>query len=242
MKGIRSIVTALLVCAVGAGCAGQDWRQVSSDLLSGTGQTDTQTIAAGLKEALRVGSQRAVQKASQKGGYLDNPELRIPLPSKVEKMANALRKVGMGGQFDKLERKMNRAAEEAAADAAPVFIDAISEMGIADARQILGGDMTAATDYLREKTSDELRNRYKPIVQEKLQSVGVVDLYNSLHDRYSKLPLAPSVQFTPEDYATDRALDGLFKLLAQEEKRIRQNPAARTTELLKQVFGGSEGG
>ncbi len=111
-------------------------------------------------------------------------------------------------------------------------------MSISDARKILGGGPSGATDYLREKTSNELRSRYKPIVQKKLESVGVVGLYNSLHERYRTLPGTPSVEFTPENYATDRALDGLLKLLTGEEKRIRQDPAARTTDLLQQVFGG----
>jgi len=238
MQSIRTIGAALLICLIAAGCAGQDWREISTGLINASGETDTQTIAAGLKEALRVGSRRAVQKASKEGGYMENPEIRIPLPSRLQGMADTLEKVGMAGQIKTLEKKMNTAAEEAAGQAAPVFIDAISDMSISDARRILGGGPSAATNYLREKTSEELRSRYKPIVQEKLKSVGVVDLYNSLHDRYRKLPATPSVEFTPQDYATDQALDGLFQLLAGEEKRIRNDPAARTTDLLKQVFGG----
>lgn len=238
MRQLRTLAALLLVSGVLAGCAGQDWRDVSGALLQGTGRTDTQTVEAGLKEALRVGAQRAVEKASAEGGYADNPDIQIPLPSKLESMADSLRKVGLSGQFDKLKSRMNRAAEKAAAEATPVFIDAISDMSFADAREVLSGGETAATDYLRRETSDELRRRYRPIVEEKLQSVGVVKLYQSLHDRYQQIPLTPSVEFTPREYATDKALDGLFKLLAREEKRIREDPAARTTQLLQKVFGG----
>lgn len=235
MRAATSII--LLVSALLAGCAGQDWREVSGALLADGGEPDTRTVAAGLKEALRVGARRTVDAVSREGGYLDNPEIRIPLPSELESMADALRRVGLSGQLDQLKIRMNRAAEKAAAQATPVFVDAISNMSFADAREVLAGSDTAATDYLRDETSDELRRRYRPIVEAQLQDLGVVELYESLHARYRQIPLVPSLEFTPRDYVTDRALDGLFKLLGDEEKRIRANPAARTTELLRRVFG-----
>ena len=237
MQSARSIALVVLTSALLAGCAAQDWRDVSGGLMTASGEPDTRTIAAGLKEALRVGARRTVDNAAREGGYLDSPEIRISLPSEFESMANTLRRIGLGGQLDNLETRMNRAAEKAAAEATPVFIDAISSMSFADARAVLAGGDTAATDYLRDATSGELRTRYSPIVDEHLQDLGVVQLYESLHDRYERIPMVPALEFTPGDYVTDRALDGLFKLLAVEEKKIRENPAARTTALLRRVFG-----
>lgn len=232
----------LLACAVliaAPGCRSEQWQNITAGLLSGPAATaDTETVAAGLKEALRVGTRRAVEQASSRGGYLNDPDRRISLPGRLGQMADTLRSVGLGGQVEALEEKMNRAAEQAAGRAAPVFIEAITGITFEDARQILSGGETAATDYLRSATADELKRRYEPIMEEHLKSVGAVDLYNRLLNRYQSLPFAPAVEFRPRDYVTQEALDGLFSLLAQEERKIRTNPAARTTELLKRVFGG----
>jgi hypothetical protein len=236
------IVFACVLMIIVAGCTAEQWERATSMLgTAGDGQLDARTVAAGLKEALRVGTQRAVEEASSQGGYLNDPELHISLPGQLGEMADTLRSVGLGGQVDALERRMNRAAEEAAAQAAPVFMEAIAGITFEDARQILTGGETAATDYLRRATSDELRQEYRPVVERHLKSVGVIDLYNRLMDRYQALPLAPAVDFRPRDYVTDEALNGLFSLLAEEERKIRANPAARTTELLRTVFGGNSG-
>ena len=223
--------------ALAIGCSSSQLSKVRSTLAGKSGTLDTRTVTAGLKEALQVGIKRAVNRASSEGAYADNPELHISLPDELDKMKNALETVGLGGQMKKLENKMNLAAEEAAGQATPVFIDAIKDMSFADARKILSGKDTAATEYLRKNTSDKLASLYEPIVQKHLQTVGVMDLYNQLHSRYQSLPLAPSVDFQPSDHVTTRALDGLFQLLAQEEQKIRAEPAARSTELLKRVFG-----
>ena len=236
MKTSIRVLMASTVIALAFGCAGTDLGKVGSGLLKGQGGLDTKTITAGLKEALQVGVQRAVDQASAEGGYAENQQIHISLPDKLDSMANTLRRVGLGGQVNTLEKKMNLAAEEAASKATPVFVDAIKGMSFADAREILNGGDTAATDYLRGTTLDELTKLYTPTVNKHLQSVGVVDLYNQLHERYKALPLAPSLDFKPTDYVTGEALDGLFALLAQEEQKIRADPAARTTDLLKQVF------
>ncbi len=197
-------------------------------------------IVAGLKEALTVSTDRAVAVTSRKGGYLNNAGLRIPLPEKLQTMANALRKVGLGAQVDKLELKMNTAAELAAREAAPVFVDAIKTMTFDDARKILNGSDDAATQYFRARTSKTLEQRYLPIVTEQLEQVGGVALYRSLEARYNRLPLVPKASVTLDDYVTEKALDGLFSVLAVEEKKIRDDPVARTTELLRRVFGGAK--
>lgn len=195
------------------------------------------TIADGLKEALAVGARNAAEAASSEGAYSGNPALRIALPEKLQPVADALRKVGLGGQVDILELKMNQAAEEAAAGAAEVFVGVIQQMTFEDARAILAGGDTAATDYLREKTYDPLKARYAPIVQKHMNSLGAVRKYKELVQQYEALPFTPKVDLDIENYVSEAALDGLFKVLAGEERKIRENPAARTTELLRKVFG-----
>jgi hypothetical protein len=206
--------------------------------LGGGGGLSADTVVAGLKEALRVGTERTVAKTSQPGGYLRNPGIRIEIPEKLQGMADALRTVGMGAQVDRFEAKMNEAAELAAREAAPVFLDAIRQMTIADAKQILEGGDTAATDYFREKTSQALKSRYTPVIESQMSKLGVVKMYSDLQSRYNAIPFVPKVTESLEDYVSDQALDGLFAVLGQEEKKIREDPVARTTDLLRQVFGG----
>ena len=197
-------------------------------------------IVAGLKQALEVGTRNTVASTSKAGGYAKNPLIRIPMPEKLQKMGSALRGVGMGEYVDKFEAKMNQSAELAAREAAPVFFDAIKDMSFADAKAILQGEPTAATDYFRGKTSATLKARYQPIVTEQMESLGTVKLYNDLETKYNKIPFVPKTTMSAEDYVTDQALNGLFTVLAQEERKIRENPAARTTELLRSVFGGQK--
>jgi hypothetical protein len=194
------------------------------------------TVVAGLKEALRVGTDRAVNALSQEGGYAADPALRIGMPESLEKLASTLRQVGLGQQVDLFEQKMNEAAESAAAQAAPVFLDAIGQMSFADARQILGGDQTAITDYFREKTLAQLAELYTPVVREHMNQVGAVNQYNTIVGRYQQIPFVPQIDFSPDAYVTEQALKGLFASLAEVERDIRTNPAARTTDLLKRVF------
>jgi hypothetical protein len=221
-----------------AGCTSEDRAGLHSVLGSGgQGELTTQTIVDGLKEALAVGTERAVAEASKPGGYLDNADIRIPLPEPVQKVGDALRKVGLGAQVDLLERKMNEAAQEAAAGAAPVIGDAIRQMTFADAKAILTDGDRAATDYLRRTSYDALVRMYGPVVEKHLESVGVVKLHDDLMARYRAIPFAPQVAFNLQGYTTEKALDGLFTLVGREKQKIRANPAARTTELLRRVFG-----
>jgi hypothetical protein len=199
---------------------------------------DESTVAAGLREALRVGTERAVALTSQTDGFWGNPSLRIPLPSALEPMADALRALGLGGQVDELELAMNRAAERASSQAIDVFWAAIAQMTLRDAFDILNGDDTAATEYFRARTSDTLSARFRPLVDERMQQVGVYRIYEPLQSRYAALPFVTKPALELDAYVTDRALDGLFGMLAQEERRIREDPAARSSELLRRVFGG----
>jgi hypothetical protein len=193
-------------------------------------------IVDGLKEALEIGTGKAVTLVSKKNGYLNNPKIKIALPEKVQKAESFLRNIGFGSKIDKFELSMNRAAERAVPRAKSIFWDAIQKMTFSDARQILDGQDDAATIYFRQKTSSQLRDEFKPIVNQAMSAVGVTQAYKSLDRKIRKLPFTKSLSFDLDQYVTDKALDGLFLMLAEEEKKIRQDPAARVTDLLKKVF------
>ena len=242
MKSIRGVglIFSFVLLLVILGCA--TLQEDLADILNtGTGQDgalDEPTVIAGIKEALRVGTQNSVLSTSRLDGYLGNQLIRIVLPEQLESMASTMRQVGLGSQVDELEIGMNRAAELAAAEARDVFWDAITGMSVADAFGILNGGDTAATDYFRGRTQIVLYSRFHPIVQEKMEDVGLSRLYATVADSYNSLPLAGTPQLIDLDqYVTDRALAGLFTVLAQEEQKIRRDPLARTTDLLRRVFG-----
>jgi hypothetical protein len=197
------------------------------------------TVAAGLREALEVGTRNAVELTSRPGGFLGNPRIRIPLPRELDGFTRAMRQFGLAGEIDELEVAMNRAAEEASAEALDVFGDAIRQMTFEDARAILAGSDTAATDYLRRTSTDTLRARFEPIVDAKIHEVGLARLYGDIMARLRLLPVPlPATPPLPR-YVTDRTLEGVFTLLGDEERKIRHDPAARVTESLRQVFGGA---
>jgi hypothetical protein len=203
----------------------------------------TQALAAGdrnadaVREALSLASERAVSAASKPGGFLDNPLIHIKPPKTVRRIGNALRAIGMGQQVDELEVGMNRAAERASQEAKPVFVDAIKGITLQDALGIVRGGETAATDYFRAATQEKLRARFKPIVASSLARVGARRQYDALVERYRALPLAEPANLDLDDYTTKKTLDGLFTLLADEERKIRKDPLKRTTRLLRSVFG-----
>ena len=225
---------AVFSLTVFSGCETMD--EVAKALSGNQEYINTETIVSGLKQALSVGTENAVAQTSKEGGYWKNPSLKIPLPKDLQKFADTLRGIGLGSQVEVLEKKMNEGAEMAAASATPVFINAIKSMSISDARGILGGKETAATDFFREKTYNQLKTQYSPVIGKELDQVGAVKLYNELYQKYSLIPLVPKPNVKLEDYVTEKALDGLFSVVGEEEKKIRQDPAARTTELLKKVF------
>lgn len=201
-----------------------------------TGQLTDSNIASGLKEALSKGTEKAVSTLSRNGGYSKNGLYKLTVPEDLQKFGNTLRKIGLGSQVDNFETKMNEAAEEACIKAGPIFIDAISDMTLDDVRNILMGSKTAATDYFHQKTSQKLKAEYFPIVKVKMEEIGLVGEYNNLMSKYNSIPFTPKVNFQLEDYVTDKALKGLFSMLAETEQDIRENPAARTSALLKRVF------
>lgn len=195
-------------------------------------------IVAGLKEALEVGTTNTVDLTGKVDGYFANAAIKILLPKQLETVEQGLRLIGQGDKVDELVLGMNRAAEKAAPGAKDIFWGAIKSMSFDDARKILSGGDTAATDYFREKTSAKLTETFKPVVVDSMKSVGVVQQYKSLQGAYQTVPFAsalPSVDI--ESYVVAKALDGLFLVLGQQEREIRTNPSAQVTSLLKKVFG-----
>ena len=201
------------------------------------GQSDTKT-AAGLKEALQIGTDHAVDLTGTTDGFFKNQAIKILLPDKLRAVGQGLRMAGMGSQVDDFELSMNRAAEKAAPAARGIFQDALSQMTFDDARKIFLGGNTAATDYFKAKTSDKLTARFRPIVESAMADTGVVKQFKQLTASAPSLPFLGTGQgFDITSYVVGKTLDGLFYMLGQEEKKIRTDPAAQLTPLLKQVFG-----
>ncbi len=227
-----------------AGCSEKDLRETIEIINASIEEVPLSQaeVSAGLKDALSKGISRGAAVASARDGYLGNPELRIPFPAEVKKVEKALRKIGLGKDVDRFVKQLNRGAEQAATKAKPIFIKAITSMTIRDAFEILNGDVDAATQYLIRSTGDELRKQFQPVVSEKLQQTSATRYYGEIVNRYNQLPLVKKVDPDLEAYATERAIDGLFLLIAKEEANIRANPGARTTQLLRRVFGSLDQG
>lgn len=195
-------------------------------------------ITAGLKQALQISTGKAVAATGRPDGFLKNAAIKILLPDKLHTVGNGLRMVGMGSQVDALEVGMNRAAEQAAPAAKQIFINALTRMTFADARQILSGGDTAATDYFKRSSTDQLTTAFAPIVHKSMENVGVIRQYDQMMQNPVAASFSKSQSLNLDNYVVGKTLDGLFYMLGQEEKNIRHNPAAQTTTLLKQVFGG----
>jgi hypothetical protein len=248
MMKTKTLVTAmvlsqcLLISQAQADWGGMldDLKEAGKTFLPGSEEQsglDTGTVISGLKEALSIGIERAIDTISQTNGYLGNPEIRIPLPPQVEKVGSLMRQFGMSQLADDVETSMNRAAEKAAPEATSIVIDAIKNMSFDDARKILNGPDDAATQFFREQTSDRLTQLFRPSIEQSLDEVGSTRYYNQLSDQVASVPVVgENINLDLPDYVTEKALDGLFTMIAVEEKKIRDNPAARTTELLKKVF------
>jgi hypothetical protein len=214
----------------------QDILNDAKKIFSSDDKLTESEIIEGLKEALEIGSAEAVQAVSRVDGYYKNPNIRIPLPEDIEKAEKYMRMAGFGDIVDDFELSMNRAAEQAAPQAKSIFWDAITQMTFDDAREILNGADNSATLYFEEKTSAQLGEVFKPIVGRSMEKVGATSTYRNLNEKARSIPFIDSFSFDLDQYVTDKALDGLFVMLAAEEKKIREDPAARVTDLLKKVF------
>lgn len=245
MDRIRAIFIAagLAALLIPAAAAGQsNFLKQGEDLLKGlgggesAGSLSTGEIAAGLREALRVGSERVVGQVGRADGYNADKDIHIPLPKTLQKVQSALEMVGMSQMADDLELKLNRGAERAAPEAKEVFFQSISEMTMDDVERIYNGRKDEATRYFRDKMTPDLTERFTPIIDDSLSDVGAIKSYDTMMARYKDLPLVPDVKSDITAYTVEKALEGLFFYLAKEEAKIRENPAARTTELLQKVF------
>ena len=231
-------VTAMMIVLLTALPASGQLDQILKGLGIGqkSGLSDVK-IGSGLKEALKIGTQNAVNLTGRLDGYFINQAIKILMPEKLQTMEKGLRAVGLGPQVDEFILSMNRAAERAAPAAKSIFWDAIGEMTFEDARKILAGSDTAATDYFKAKTTDKLTGAFKPAVDQAMNEVGVTRQYKELVGQFQSIPFMKSESLDIDHYVVTKALGGLFYVVGEEEKKIRTNPAARVTDLLKEVFG-----
>ena len=195
------------------------------------------TIFGALRTALTQGSTKAVATLGTENGFLGNPEVKIPLPPNLRKAEKTLRKLGMGAQADELITAMNRAAEAAVPEAKTLLVDAVKSMTVQDAKGILNGGDDSATQYFRAKTSDALFKKFRPTVTQATSQVGVATLYNNYAGKAAKFGLIGSQEANLDDYVTNQALEGLYKMIAAEEKAIREDPLGQTSKILQRVFG-----
>jgi len=220
------------------GCTSTDLNRVlqgaSNAILS------NEDVANGLKEALVKGISVGSDSASREGGFYKNELIRIALPEEFRKVEGTMRKLGLGAEVDRVLLAINRGAENAAKEAKPIFINAIKQLTIQDAFSILKGEEDAATQFLRRTTSDQLTALFKPRVQESLNQVGATRYYTDLVKAYNAIPSTKKLNPDLNAYVTEQALNGLFKLIAQEEKNIRENPLERTTVLMRRVFAAQD--
>ncbi len=237
MKKINAFgLTAIFILLLG--CTATDLNRVlqgaSNAVLS------NEDVANGLKEALVKGISVGSDSASKENGFFKNELIRIALPEEFRKVEGTMRKLGLGGEVDKVLLAINRGAENAAKEAKPIFINAIKQLTIQDAFSILKGESDAATQFLRRTTSDQLTALFQPKIQESLNQVGATRHYTDLVKAYNAIPSTRNLNPDLNAYVTEKALDGLFKLIAEEEKNIRENPLERTTLLMKRVFAAQD--
>jgi len=230
---MRKLIACILVVVLYS-CA--ELQTIAETVLEESSTLTDAQIGMGLKEALEKGVETEVQKLTLKDGFYRNELVKIVLPEELQKVDNALRKVGLGNIADEGLKLMNRAAEDAVKEATPVFVDAIKEMTITDAKTILLGENTAATQYLEQKTQDELFNKFLPIIDNSFSKVGADHIWTTAIDKYNSLPFTQDVNSNLSEYVTQEALNGVYTMIAVEELKIRNDIGERTTDLLRQVF------
>ena len=247
------ITMAILLAALplSQSLAQTDWLKKGKDLLdssgvsSGSGSSGAAAVGGlsmneisdGLREALKVGSQRVVDQVGQADGYNGDSNIHLPLPDSLKKVQSALELAGMSSMLDDLELRLNRAAEAAAPKAKTLFLDAIGEMTMEDVEKIYNGPDDAATRYFQGKMTAPLAKEMEPVVNESLAEVGAIQSYDSVMGEYRSIPFVPDAKADLTDYVVDKGMDGIFYYLAQEEAAIRKDPLKRSTALLQKVFG-----
>lgn len=241
------LMTATLMLLVTTTLSAQSWKNLKNKAKEKTATVKPSNLTSsglsqdevgkGLKEALNQGVKKGVTQLNKKDGYLKDPQIKIPMPNEAKKVEEKLRSLGQGAKVDDAIESMNRAAEDAAAGAKDVFVAAIKGMTLADAMSILKGDNDAATKYLNKATKAELTRRFQPIIKVSLDKVGATKHWTTVFGSYNKIPFVTKINPNLEEYVTEKALIGLFVQVAKEELKIRQDPTARATDLLKKVFG-----
>jgi hypothetical protein len=206
--------------------------------INGASGLSESKVASGLKEALQVGTEKAVKITGRPNGYFGTEAIKILMPKDLRPLESGMRAIGFGPKIDEFILSMNRSAETAAPAARKIFVDAILAMSFEDSKKILSGSDTAATEYFKDKTTGQLTEAFTPVVEKTMEENGTVRQYDQLADQYQSIPFAKSQSLNINHYVVSKALDGLFYELAEQEKEIRKNPAARTTNLLQEVFAG----
>jgi hypothetical protein len=237
MKNLNTFSLAVIFILL-LGCTATDLNRVlqgaSNAVLS------NEDVATGLKEALTKGISVGAESASKEDGFFRNELIRIALPEEFTKVEGTMRKLGLGAEVDKVLLAINRGAENAAREAKPIFINSIKQLTIQDAFAILKGQPDAATQFLKRTTTDQLTTLFQPKVQESLNQVGATRYYTDLVKAYNAIPSTKKLNPDLNAYVTEKALEGLFKLIAEEEKNIRENPLERTTTLMRRVFAAQD--
>lgn len=230
----KIFIPLVALCLTLSGCA--ELQQAVSQLPQAGGILSTADIAAGLREALDKGIEKQVSKLTQTDGFYKNQLVKILLPPELQKVDKTLRDIGLASLADEGLKVMNRAAEDAVKEATPIFVTAVKNITFTDAKNILMGNDEAATSYLKSSTSSQLYAKFNPIIKSSFSKVGADKVWTNIISKYNKVPLVNKVNPDLTDYVTNEALDGVFKMIAVEEKDIRNNIAARTSPLLKKVF------
>ncbi|MDR9400900.1 MAG: DUF4197 domain-containing protein [Psychroflexus sp.] len=230
MKKISLIL--ILLCTVS--CA--ELQTIADQTMKQSKPISNLEISNGLKQALEKGVEREVNQLTQKNGFYENDAVKVLLPEELTQVEEGLRKIGLGSLADEGIKLMNRAAEDAVKKATPIFIDAIKNMSINDARNILLGNDSAATDFLKQSTANQLYQEFYPVVNQSFKDVGADQLWTSAIDKYNRIPFKENVNPDLSEYVTQQALDGVFKMIAKEEVQIRNQLSSRSTDLLRRVF------
>ncbi|MBW3566462.1 MAG: DUF4197 domain-containing protein [Proteobacteria bacterium] len=240
LKKAVILIAACLAAATTTGCTSDEIKrgmeQVRAELENDSALSGEE-IAAGLKEALAVGSGRVSERLSVVDAFNKDPAIHIPLPEKLRDVRDALEKVGLASSMDRLEVRLNRAAERAAPEAKAAFMSAIRQMTLRDVMDIYNGPDDAATQYFQRTMSADLAGRMRPIIRNSMNEVGAIRAYDDAMKQYQSLPFVPDVSTDLTNHVVDGSLEGIFHYLAKEEAAIRNDPVARTTELLRRVFG-----
>ena len=237
MKRFKFLLFVLFLQMVTFGSQAQFLQDAMKIIDQGTGGLTEKDAANGIKEALVKGTGESVAVVSKLNGFFANPAIRIPFPESAQTIESKLRALGFGSQVDEVILTINRAAEDAAKSAQPIFVSAITGMNISDAIQIVKGPNNAATQYLARTTTPELKAKFTPVIKASLDRVDATRLWTDLINTYNQIPFVTRQNPDLTAYVTEKAIGGLFTMIAKEELKIRQDPVARTTELLKKVFG-----